>query len=931
MIELLKRVGKWVRFAYFLRFAWMLWLFAPLLCLINIGDKTLTSGILISENWQQYLCVAFFIVSSGFAALVLARIALINGPERWDLTAVPPNDCRPSVLKNLFVNDEGKLETLAAFVSQIPSILVFTYLLHFGVCQGVDAGTIMIGLGLGTLMAFICWWNANAWYYLTFKARALTPAPVKFILAQNAARTILFPRAMFLLNRVDSVCPGKPTIEQADTLFSGKAYTFLDQKLRLEAIRKFFIDRTGYGPPGGSSFYEAHNFAAIGVIVFLGLYLLIWPLTAPVVAPVTSVIAIVVLLAFIVLVIIVFWRATPATVGNTKGSLTRVRWWITISLGLFFAAIAWLWVSTAADRFPIFATILIMAISVCWILGEIAFFLDRYRVPVITFFILALIGPRMFHLDRTVYVDGSGLHAGNGEEEHYLSITAAKSNDHLPFPQEVLKSRLAAITDGRPLIIVTATGGGLHASAWTATVLAHLEAEFGGHFDDHLLLASTVSGGSVGLLSYLNELHAKSPDWERMEASAQCSSLEGAGWGLVYYDLPKALIPLFPYAVPPSSGDGDLDTSLAAGHTPLGKDRTWALRKAFLRNLDDDYCWRLWKLDHGKDPKEGSRGNPSVFNGDPTGNGITVRDFPSPRNPAFSMNTTVVESGDRFLSANYRIPECLLEDDRNPEYRARSFLETYKTRNENPSAAWSDLPLATAAQISATFPYVSSSARAPIVLENDATAVHFADGGYYDNDGTASAIEFLRYALGPSDTPGKSSNSSGPTSNRCPSAGFSEGKPLRILLIEIRNSGGIPGSDNDESTHLPTGGSTPWNLFNQVVAPLLGFWQAGHQSITARDQSGLELLEHAYPDTLIVRSVVLADQSSVYRAGTDPLNWALTPKQRKEVRDNADARDLTDFYKIAKSWFDAKDPETWKKPPADDGGPQESREATSTH
>src|SRR5258708_4615581 len=104
MIKFLTEVGKWARFVYFLRFALALWLFAPLLCLMNIGGKTLTSGILVSEYWQQYLCVAFFIVSAAFAALVLARIGLINGPDRWELKSVPPDDSRPSILREIFVN-----------------------------------------------------------------------------------------------------------------------------------------------------------------------------------------------------------------------------------------------------------------------------------------------------------------------------------------------------------------------------------------------------------------------------------------------------------------------------------------------------------------------------------------------------------------------------------------------------------------------------------------------------------------------------------------------------------------------------------------------------------------------------------------------------------------------------------------------------------
>src|SRR3569833_65153 len=165
----LAALGKWASFAYFLRFAILLWLFAPVLCLLNIFSTTLTSGILVSEVWEQYLCVSFFHVSAACSALVLARIALIYGPERLDLLTVP-DDCRPTALKTLLVNDDGKREFLALLISQIPNLFVFGYLIYFGINQGVALTQIVLGIIIGVLLASIFWWNANAWYYLTYKA-----------------------------------------------------------------------------------------------------------------------------------------------------------------------------------------------------------------------------------------------------------------------------------------------------------------------------------------------------------------------------------------------------------------------------------------------------------------------------------------------------------------------------------------------------------------------------------------------------------------------------------------------------------------------------------------------------------------------------------------------------------------------------------------
>src|SRR3954467_13609185 len=110
----LAALGKWASFAYLLPFAILLWLFAPALCLLNMVSATLTSGVLVSEVWEQYLCVSFFLVAAACSALVLARIALIYGPERLDLPT-GPEDSRPPALKILLVNDDGKREFLALF------------------------------------------------------------------------------------------------------------------------------------------------------------------------------------------------------------------------------------------------------------------------------------------------------------------------------------------------------------------------------------------------------------------------------------------------------------------------------------------------------------------------------------------------------------------------------------------------------------------------------------------------------------------------------------------------------------------------------------------------------------------------------------------------------------------------------------------------
>lgn len=139
--------AAWVRYGYFLRFSIMLWLFAPVLCLCNELDQTLTSGMLVPETLGQYLIVAFFLVSAGFAALISARVVVIHGPERWDTGFNPGNDGRPRALARLFDNRNGRLELRAVLISQIPTVLVFFYFAVHGAHEQVSEWRIVPGRG----------------------------------------------------------------------------------------------------------------------------------------------------------------------------------------------------------------------------------------------------------------------------------------------------------------------------------------------------------------------------------------------------------------------------------------------------------------------------------------------------------------------------------------------------------------------------------------------------------------------------------------------------------------------------------------------------------------------------------------------------------------------------------------------------------------
>jgi len=871
----LSEIGSIVRYLYFLRFSLALWVFAWLLTILNGAPwsdaqaahyplRQLLSGIVTPEYEAQYLTVAFFVVSAGFVALVSARLVVINGNERFQ--AKPP-----IMLRLLLANDASSFgwiwESVAVLLSQAPTVLVFNYLIRNGDYEHVyevsPGNQSVWGILWGALLAIAFWWVINAAFYATYELRSDADPSKTVQLGKNAARTILFPRWCFGLTPAGNLF--SPCTLEGITM-PLKGARSLKTYSRLGKTFLSVIGFEGYLARAEGRLYEAHAFSIPAVAGSIFLYLTMCPLTAPVPAISWAWSFFVVFMVLPALILLwAFWWSKSKDPGYGL-----LKWKIGFTIGIvgILGSIVDLYQIGDPERFPSFALVLIMVIAACWTLSVVAFAADRYRVPVLTVILLMMAIPRLAGWD-------------GGKEEHYLSTAPPQPNAQLKSPQQILDSLRGH--SAFPVLIVTATGGGLHASAWTASVLSKLEQTFNSTddlgaatpFHEHILLVSTVSGGSVGLLTYIDQLAQLQAGQSldavhstRMMNAAQCSSLEAAAWGLVYFDLPKAFLPVIPYFIKPSTGmdaDGvnDLDKS------PLLKDRTWALRKGFARNLHNMYC--------GSDGNTSGR-NDLVADTSMTANILADEQKLSlanllgpgidPRIPAFTMNTTTVEGGTRFLLANYQVPRSSISG-ANESYPAQSFLDKYRSPS-NPGFSI-DLPLATAAQLSATFPYVSSASRIPDPA--DPNGLHFVDGGYYDNDGTASAIEFLRSALEKPANPGP---------------------PLRVIWVEIRNSGN-PLND------LPTESSAAWNLLRQLMGPLVTFWSAGHESVTERNRVGLDLFEKAYVDKVHIERLVFADNNASDKVKTDPLNWSLTPLQRSEVHTSAEA--LGANFQAARNWF----------------------------
>jgi len=252
-----------------------------------------------------------------------------------------------------------------------------------------------------------------------------------------------------------------------------------------------------------------------------------------------------------------------------------------------------------------------------------------------------------------------------------------------------LAPRLARASAERPypVFVVAAAGGGMRAAYWTASVLGRIADESGGAWPDHLYAMSGVSGGSVGAA-----LHAA-----QIADGRAAGYLEGARQSLAN-DL---LSPVFAYLLfpdlvqrfaPVPFAFADRARALELAMESAAADARGAASARFARRFVE-----LWP-----------------------------RDAPY-RVPALLLNATVVETGQRGVVSNIRLQESAFPD------VVDLLDESMRTQ---------DMPLSTAAHLSARFTYVSPAGT--LRTHRGDVWGHVVDGGYFENSGAATATDLMR-------------------------------------------------------------------------------------------------------------------------------------------------------------------------------------------
>jgi len=876
-----QRISAWVQYSYFLRFSILSWLFLPALVLLDhLGyTTTITRAFMAPDSRWQAFHIAFFVVSLQMAVLVTARNSCMNGAERFESS--PP----PSLLW-LFGSSHPQAVWWSLALAHIPTLITLCYVAYIARIEGETAfpfffhyhssGLIWLYFGIGILSAVVFWYAVSLFYHWTYTE------PPGNDCGPTGAKPLIFPQKFF----GDLDCATRPFLAHV-----------LEHPLRVLAR----ITYPGFAPRPDGPLWELHFLAFVSLVGFLLLYFFLYPLTAPI--PREGPLRVGEIIACMVALLFIAGVVYPPNCGPSKWARWVKYFFVTVAVSLAavfcFSASQFLRWTGTERHLPVLASIVILCTFMLWVFAGLAFLLDRYRVPVFTALLMIIFFPKLMH-----WTYG---------EHYFLAEERINTGVIPPSPDQALKMRTHDPSD--PLVIITATGGGIHAAAWTTEILGRLEQSFTNdpslhapfpgaqayNFHDHVLLASGVSGGSVGLMSYLLEYSAEKPfDPEhlpaataRMTNAAACSSIEDVAWGLEYYDFVRLFFNLW----------------YSFDH--VAPDRNWALTKAFNRNLHHPLC----RTDDRNLPGL----SPLTLDGEHLTLGKGAELLRADKLPAFTLNTTAVETGGRFLLSNYQIPRNYIPD--NDLLPSESFLHAYgepcADSPQHQGYSYADLPIATAARLSATFPFVSSASRVPAKFAP--YAYHFVDGGYYDNDGTASAIEFLSSALTqpaanvPQDPCFQSGSVPSQPTKKQETAlpGNVQSPPLAILLIEIRNGDDLDPLSNVDDYNFQTHPEDKhsWTAISQLTAPPGALWKAGHESVTRRNRLGLCLLETTYLDRLVVHHVVInygsAPRNPEGKNPSDeiqPLNWHLTAGERKEITDRATDPRTDAAIKDARDW-----------------------------
>ena len=383
------------------------------------------------------------------------------------------------------------------------------------------------------------------------------------------------------------------------------------------------------------------------------------------------------------------------------------------------------------------------------------------------------------------------LTAQSVASDHFYHLRRRTSGIPAPSPGATLGA-----TNAPRVIVVAANGGGIQAAAWAAQVLYGLHQDCGERFDRALRMISSVSGGSVGSAFFIHWLSAATKGNQTVrppnEAAAE-SSLDEVAWGLAWTDFLRSLAP-------------------------------WILRRLLGRGRALE---RAWASNSAKSQASARAMDEPLSDWN--------HEVAAGKIPAQVMNATITETGERLLLATTGMGGGSIVG------RARVDATELHTINGQEL----DTGIVTAARLSASFPYVTPASRS----DGPGPQPHVVDGGYYDNYGMATMVEWLDAAL------------TGITAT-----------VESVLVIQIR---GVKIDPNLASRRFEKGRG--W--FYQAFAPVSTLVAVRGSGQIAHNDIELTLVRQKWAPKVKIDAVTFEFPKS-----DAPLSWHLTPREVEDVR-----------------------------------------------
>ncbi|MCA8952862.1 MAG: hypothetical protein KDE27_25355 [Planctomycetes bacterium] len=483
---------------------------------------------------------------------------------------------------------------------------------------------------------------------------------------------------------------------------------------------------------------------------------------------------------------------------------------ITASIGLaaLLVTLGAMFEPPTAAEIPAAMLLYVLLTFVIWCFGALDFYLGRRGIPVLLVLLVA------------VSIENQ---TGSGSHEYEVQATP---QGQLPSPVEAVRQRHS----GDNLVVVCAAGGGIFAAGWTTTTLQQLVAARP-RLANEICAVSGVSGGAVGFAFLVDELHRGSTDLATVAWRARQSSLSAVTWGLVYSDLVRAA--------------------------------TFGLSSGLYAKDRGAYLDRKWQAIARSRPSAAAIPSPSDTV-TPTlrelADSIRAGTIPVP-----ILNATAMETGRRVMIAPIRFAAPAPSTAGLPAPRADTLSE-YLAGARGVDLPFYDVSLWTAARLSATFPYVTPAAQSNLYAGNP-TRHHMIDGGYVDNYGVASALDFLEPVMAAREADLRARADGAP--NTTDELAFT-----RVAIVQLR---AFPVADPHVTA--PASGTLA-----AVLGPLIGVTAIRDGQAVARNEVELrsftERWGRVFGDEVRIRSFVLEPPGDDVDG---PLSWHLTDADQHKL------------------------------------------------